>query len=97
MRRLSILVVTTYLGSANTGMQVFEAIDKLEFQEDLTVTAMYSEETERIQFKNTFNPKSAGGNVERWLIDCENSMRESIAGKLDTRAHFDQLMVKPGC
>ncbi|KAK3261161.1 hypothetical protein CYMTET_29916, partial [Cymbomonas tetramitiformis] len=58
--------------------KVFEAIDKLEFQEDLTVTAMFSEETERVEFSRTFNPKSAGGNVERWLIDCEIIMKESM-------------------
>ena len=61
-----------------TAHQVFEAIDKLEFQEDLTVTAMYSEETEKVAFKTTFNPKSAGGNVEKWLIECEDAMRESM-------------------
>jgi len=58
--------------------KVFEAIDKLEFQEDLTVTAMFSEETERVEFVRTFNPKSAGGNVEKWLIDCEIVMKESM-------------------
>jgi dynein heavy chain len=26
----------------------------------------------------TFNPKAAGGNVERWLIECEASMRETL-------------------
>ena len=30
-------------------------------------------------FKTTFNPKSAGGNVEKWLIDCEHAQRETIA------------------
>jgi dynein heavy chain len=32
-----------------------------------------------VNFINTFNPKSAGGNVEKWLIDCEAAQRESVA------------------
>ena len=55
----------------------FEGINKLEFQPDLEVTAMLSEEGERVALCRTFNPKSAGGNVERWLIDCEAIMRET--------------------
>ena len=43
--------------------KVFEAINLLEFQKNLEVTAMLSEEGERVKFKNSFNPKKAGGNV----------------------------------
>ena len=39
---------------------------------------MESEEKESVSFVNTFNPKDAGGNVEKWLIDCENAMRDSL-------------------
>ena len=55
----------------------FEGINKLEFQADLEVTAMFSEEGERVELCRSFNPKSAGGNVERWLIDCEAIMRDT--------------------
>lgn len=39
---------------------------------------MISEEGERVTFAKSFNPKAAGGNVERWLIDAENAMRDSL-------------------
>jgi dynein heavy chain len=42
------------------------------------VTAMISEEGESVGFTHPFNPKNAGGNVERWLIDCEHAMRDSL-------------------
>ena len=59
--------------------KIFEGINKIKFEDDLEVTAMISEEGENVPFKTTFNPKNAGGNVEKWLIECEDSMRESIA------------------
>lgn len=39
---------------------------------------MVSEEGESVEFIKPFNPKNAGGNVERWLIDCEYAMRDSL-------------------
>ena len=62
--------------------KIFEGIHKLEFQDDLEVTAMFSEEGERVELLRSFNPKHAGGNVEKWLIDCEAIMRESVKGVL---------------
>lgn len=29
-----------------------------------------------------FNPKISGGNVERWLIECESSMRDTLKSVL---------------
>lgn len=58
--------------------KIFEGINSLEFQPNLEVTSMISEEGECVRFSKTFNPKSAGGNVERWLIDAENAMRDSL-------------------
>ena len=58
--------------------KIFEGIHKIRFEDDLTVTAMISAEGEVVELVNTFNPNSAGGNVERWLIDCESSMRASV-------------------
>jgi dynein heavy chain len=59
--------------------KVFEAIHALEFQEDLEATAMISEEGEKIEFKNSFNPNTAGGQVEKWLTECEAAQRETVA------------------
>ena len=67
--------------------KIFEGISKIKFEDDLTVTAMISAEGESVQLVNTFNPNSAGGNVERWLIDLEASMRESV--KHVTKKSFD--------
>ncbi|KAK9829119.1 hypothetical protein WJX72_004004 [[Myrmecia] bisecta] len=58
--------------------KIFEGIDKLQFQPDLEVTAMYSEEGEKVDFVRTFNPKAAGGNVEKWFIECEAAMRDTV-------------------
>ena len=59
--------------------KVFEAIDELEFQKNLEATAMISEEKERVEFKKSFNPKTAGGAVEKWLTECEAAQRETVA------------------
>ena len=43
---------------------------------------MISEEGEKVPFKKSFNPKDSMGNVERWLIECEAAMRESLKDTL---------------
>jgi len=53
----------------------FEAIDKLEFQDDLQITAMFSVEKERVPFSEVMYPK---GNVENWLGEVERIMRASV-------------------
>ena len=53
----------------------------------LQVTAMLSEEGEKLSLKTTFNPKAAGGNVEKWFIEAEAAMRETV--KDVTRKSFD--------
>ena len=40
--------------------KIFEGINSLEFQKSLDVTAMFSEESERVEFNRSFNPKDAG-------------------------------------
>ena len=59
--------------------KVFEAIHLLEFQKNMEVTAMLSEEGEKVPFVTTFNPAKAGGAVEKWLIQCEAAQRETVA------------------
>ena len=44
----------------------------------LQVTALYSEEGEKVLLKTSFSPAQAGGNVEKWLIECEAAMRDTI-------------------
>ena len=48
---------------------------------------MLSEEGEKLSLKTTFNPKAAGGNVEKWFIEAEAAMRETV--KDVTRKSFD--------
>nr|AML30857.1 axonemal inner arm dynein heavy chain 1 [Marsilea vestita] len=56
----------------------FEGISSLEFQHNLDITAMLSVEKERVEFSSKVNPKGAGGNVERWLIEIEQVMKDSL-------------------
>ncbi|PNH07362.1 Dynein heavy chain 3, axonemal, partial [Tetrabaena socialis] len=58
--------------------KIFEGISALEFQPNGDVTAMFSEEGERVEFKTPFNPRDSLGNVERWLIECEIAMRSTL-------------------
>jgi hypothetical protein len=48
---------------------------------------MYSEEGEKVPLKTTFNPKAAGGNVEKWFIEAEVIMRDTV--KDVTKRAFD--------
>eukprot|EP01018_Ginkgo_biloba_P007886 Gb_26557 [translate_table: standard] len=48
--------------------KIFEGISCLEFQPNLDISAMISEEGERVVFTKWFNPKDAMGAVEKWLI-----------------------------
>ena len=52
---------------------------------------MLSEEGEKVGLARVFNPGNAGGNVEKWLIECENSMRETV--KAEIRKAFDAYSV----
>lgn len=56
----------------------FEGINSLTFQENLDITHMRSVENEVIEFTRITNPKFAKGNVERWLIEVEHMMRETL-------------------
>jgi hypothetical protein len=42
----------------------------------MDIAAMFSVEKERVAFTRTTNPKTAGGNVEKWLIEVEKMMKE---------------------
>ena len=48
---------------------------QLKFEEDLKITEMYSGEGEAVPFKKDIYPR---GNVEDWLLEVENVMKESL-------------------
>eukprot|EP00983_Pelagomonas_calceolata_P117846 1160450-Pelagomonas_calceolata.AAC.5 len=48
----------------------FGAIDSLEFQEDLSITAMNSVEGERVPLKGIVDTVKARGAVEKWLLQA---------------------------
>ena len=56
----------------------FENVDKLEFQDNLDITAMFSGEKERVSFQCHINPTEADGLVEKWLGQVEKAMWESV-------------------
>ena len=67
----------------------FDGIDKLEFQENLDITACLDAKEERIPFEyeacnhKLINPNDSGGNVEAWLVEVESIMRKSLAHTID--------------
>lgn len=56
----------------------FEAINKLDFDAKLQIHAMLSQENERIDFLRVINTEEAKGSVEKWLIQVEEQMIDSI-------------------
>lgn len=56
----------------------FEGINTLVFEANLDIISMVSVEKEKIDFTRITNPKFAKGNVERWLIEVEKMMRETL-------------------
>ncbi|CAG9466170.1 unnamed protein product [Pedinophyceae sp. YPF-701] len=56
----------------------FEGIDRLSFTEDLTITSMVSVEGEQIPFKDVVDTVKARGAVERWLLEVEQAMFDSV-------------------
>ncbi|KAK3263038.1 hypothetical protein CYMTET_28136, partial [Cymbomonas tetramitiformis] len=62
--------------------KVFEAIHRLEFQDDLTITAMLSEEKEKVAFQEPVDPKEAQGQVEKWFAEVEKAMRVAVRSEI---------------
>uniref|UniRef100_A0A671G5X3 Dynein axonemal heavy chain 12 n=1 Tax=Rhinolophus ferrumequinum TaxID=59479 RepID=A0A671G5X3_RHIFE len=56
----------------------FEGIAKLEFLPNLDIKAMYSSEGERVQLIALISTSAARGAVEKWLIQVEDLMLQSI-------------------
>ncbi len=47
----------------------------------------------QVTFARSFNPKDSQGCVERWLIECEIAMRDTV--KNTTRQAFDAYATTP--
>ncbi|XP_057662092.1 dynein axonemal heavy chain 12 isoform X1 [Diorhabda carinulata] len=60
----------------------FEAINRLQFNENLEILAMYSQEEEKVNFKSIVNTKDAGGSVEKWLVLVEEQMIISMRDQI---------------
>uniref|UniRef100_A0A6I8NZX5 Dynein axonemal heavy chain 3 n=1 Tax=Ornithorhynchus anatinus TaxID=9258 RepID=A0A6I8NZX5_ORNAN len=56
----------------------FEGIAKLEFTNELEIVGMISSEKEMVPFTNKIYPAEAKGMVEKWLLQVEQMMLESI-------------------
>lgn len=56
----------------------FIGINSLEFNESLEIVSMKSSHGEEILFENIISTVNARGQVEKWLLDLENRMKESV-------------------
>ncbi|KAK4876149.1 hypothetical protein RN001_012571 [Aquatica leii] len=56
----------------------FEGINRLEFDKDLKIHAMYSEEKERVAFLEIIDTVAARGSVEKWLVQVETEMLAAV-------------------
>jgi dynein heavy chain, axonemal len=61
----------------------FEAINRLDFDDNLVIHAMFSAEDERVAWMRTLNPMEARGAVEKWLLETEQIMLASIRDTID--------------
>ena len=56
----------------------FEGVNSLNFGDDLDVIAVQSSEGEVISLTQVISTSNARGQVEKWLVELEISVRESI-------------------
>ncbi|EPY81024.1 hypothetical protein CB1_000762017 [Camelus ferus] len=74
----------------------FEGIAKLEFLPNLDIKAMYSSEGERVELIALISTSAARGAVEKWLIQVEDLMLQSIhdviaAARLGLKKYYKEL------
>ena len=56
----------------------FEGVDSLEFDQLLDILGMYSAQKEFVKFSAKISTEKAGGAVEKWLLEVEKMMIESM-------------------
>ena len=66
----------------------FEGIAQLTFTPQLIIVGMESVEGEKVKFSTSLNPAEANGMVEKWLLQVEGAMKESLKDVLGT-CHAD--------
>ena len=59
---------------------MFENINSIEFDEGKKIHAMFSAENEKVDFVKYVDPN--GKNVEDWMTDVEDQMKQSIRSAL---------------
>jgi dynein heavy chain len=60
----------------------FEGISSLTFMENLDVTVMCSSEGEEVTLDDIISTSKARGQVEKWLLELEKSMKKSIRNQI---------------
>jgi dynein heavy chain len=76
----------------------FEAIDKLQFNDQLIVEGMISSEKELVPWPRKLNPAEARGAVEKWLLQTEALMKESVRDQTaKARLAYPQTARKQWC
>ncbi|KOB65804.1 Dynein heavy chain at 36C [Operophtera brumata] len=71
----------------------FEGIAKLKFTEEMAVTHMRSSEGEQVQLTTVINTVAARGQVEKWLLELEGTMKASVHNELSLS--YDDYTVCP--
>nr|XP_034195921.1 dynein heavy chain 7, axonemal-like isoform X1 [Osmia lignaria] len=60
----------------------FEGIERLSFTDDMEITTMQSSEGEKVILEDIVDTVAARGQVERWLLDLERSMKKSVRAQV---------------
>ncbi|XP_068620866.1 dynein axonemal heavy chain 7 [Battus philenor] len=71
----------------------FEGIAKLTFTEEMVVTHMRSSEGEIVLLTITINTAAARGQVEKWLLELETSMKASVHEVV--HSSYDDYTLRP--
>ena len=56
----------------------FEGMQSLQFEENMNISGMISPEKELVPMTTYVDPVAANGAVEKWLVQVEDAMLESI-------------------